>query len=97
MSTGARKIPGHCPTCGNALSRSEMEEFLKLCEGWGCDPIEFAFRGTPPGIRCGSCMVRTIADGAEHGDAAIQPLVRKMRLYCLGVEELPDGKPVRWH
>jgi hypothetical protein len=75
-----------------------MEEFLASCEAWGVDPVEYAFRGTPPGIRCNTCMKRRLAEGMEDGEPEIQRLVSKMHnLYRYGVAELPDGKPPRWH
>ena len=98
MSIVARKIPCHCPTCGNTLTYREMDEFLAWCEGRGCDPIEFAFRGTPPGIRCHECVERRLAEGMEDDEPAIKRLVGKLHnLYRYGVAELPEGKPVRWH
>src|SRR2546425_169087 len=97
MSAGKKKIPSTCPGCDNQLSRRDMEAFLDLCEKWGRDPIDLAYEGSPPGIFCGDCILRRIAEGAEDQEAGGKLMVAKMRLHYLGVEELPDGKPVVWH
>lgn len=98
MSAGGRKIPCHCPSCGEVHTRRRMEEFLETCESRGWDPVEYAFRGTPAGIRCGKCMERRLAEGMEDGEPMIQRIVARMRnYYRYGVAELPDGKPVTFH
>ncbi len=97
MSPRARKIPANCPLCDAALRPHEMELFLKLCEKAGKEPVEFALSGKPPGVLCTSCICGTVAEGAEDGDPTARRFLAKMRLVTLGIEELPDGKPVTWH
>ena len=96
MSTG-KKIPGECPVCSKPLTQADMEGFLRVCEKSGCDPIERAFETNPPGVVCSDCMLRIVADGVETGEPAAQRLLAKMRRFYLGVDELPDGKPIVWH
>ena len=96
MSTG-KKIPGECPICRNPLRQDDMENFLSLCEKRGKDPIEAAFDHTPPGVVCGDCVLRIIADGVDSGEPAAKRMLAKMRQFYLGIEELPDGKPIVWH
>jgi hypothetical protein len=97
MSTGPKKIPSHCPLCGEALTSREMAAFLDRCEKSGTDPLELALSRKPPGVVCISCFCATVAEGAEDGDPAARRLVSQMRVVALGIEELPDGKPVQWH
>jgi hypothetical protein len=97
MSVGAKKIPSQCPVCGERLSRLDMESYLQHCEEAGDDPVALALSGNPPGVLCRTCIIARIADGVEHGDPGARRVLAQMRLSLLGVEELPDGKPVRWH
>jgi hypothetical protein len=84
--------------CGEALSRREMQTFLDACEGWKVDPVEFAFRRTPPGVVCRRCFMRGLADGVEREDPVAQEFLEKLRnLYRYGEAELPGGKPPVFH
>ena len=96
MTTG-KKIPGECPVCQKPLRQNDMETFLDLCEKQGKDPIAVAFEHTPPGVLCTECFARVINDELEAGNPTATNILRKMRKFCLGVEDLPDDKPVTWH
>ena len=64
MKLATLKIPGQCKTCGNPLSKLEMEHFLESCEETGRDPFDAA-RATPPGIHCSMCQVRLVSEMAS--------------------------------
>jgi hypothetical protein len=92
-----KKIPGECPICHDRLRQDEMEGFLRRCEKQGKDPIEVAYETTPPGVLCTECFARVINDELEAGNPTAKRVLTRMRKLWLGVEELPDGKPVTWH
>lgn len=79
------KIPGECRVCTTALTRSEMEDFLKLCEDSGRDPATQGDRG----ILCTRCLIRELTDQAEDDpNSNGAKVLRAMRRDHLGIKRV---------
>lgn len=73
-----RKIPAECRYCDEPLTRSDMELYLKLCEKAKVDPIELAFKFTPPGAACIGCLTRSAIEHGGNGDPKLDQFLSKL-------------------
>ena len=76
-------ISAYCKVCRAALSRSDMERYLRLCETAGKAPK------TEGAILCWACTWRTMAELAEdEPEGKGGELVRAFRRGYLGIRRV---------